>query len=283
MDISAFYETLKKTGGYETPPDLPRRSLDRMFGGTAAWYYLKILRIVVSGSRIASRGAFDNQQWARHSIMILTAVEDCGGRLNISGIDNVMACKEPKVFIANHMSMAETFMFPGLLLLFGPLSTVVKESLVNYPVFGAIMRAVDPVVVSRKDPRTDLKEVLTKGEAMLRAGRSVLVFPQATRSADFDIATFNSLGVKLAAKAGAPVVPVALKTDYHGIGKVIRDLGPVDMSKTVYFKYGAPIKVEGNGRDAQEKVVAFITENVTRWGVKVLKRSGDTENRRTGE
>lgn len=272
MEIDAFYETLRKTGGYETPANLPRSLSDRLFGKTAAWYYQKIARVVVSGYRIGNRSEFDTRQWAKHSAMVITALEECGGRINISGVDKLLNCPGPKVFVSNHMSMAETFIFPSLLLFFGPLTTVVKESLVKYPIFGVIMRAVDPIIVGRQDAKSDLKEVMEKGEEMLRKGRSVLIFPQSTRSTDFDVASFNSLGSKLAARSCVPIVPVALKTDYHGIGRLIRDCGPTDMSKTAYFRFGPPIKAEGNGREAQEKVIAFMTENLRQLGVRIKEQ-----------
>ena len=273
MEIDTFHKVLQKTGGYETPANLPRNLCNRLFGNSSAWYYQKIAKVVLSGCRIGNRGEFDNKQWARHSFMVITALEECGGRIKISGCDEVSACPGPKVFVSNHMSMAETFIFPSLLLYFGPLTTVVKESLVNYPIFGVIMRAVDPIIVGRKDPKSDLKEVMEKGEEMLHKGRSVLIFPQSTRSTDFDVASFNSLGAKLAARAGVPIVPVALKTDYHGIGRVIRDCGPTDMSQTAYCRFGPPIKTEGNGREAQEKVVAFMMENLAQLGVRIAEEN----------
>jgi 1-acyl-sn-glycerol-3-phosphate acyltransferase len=268
MKLDALYETLRTTGGYESPANL-RKCLSRLLLGQTASYYLKVGAIVYSGFRLARRGKFDDQRWAEHSVGILSAIEACGGRVNISGINDALACKGPRVFVANHMSMAETFILPSILLQFGPISTVVKESLTTYPMFGVIMRAVNPVVVSRKDPRSDLREVLTNGEKMLRNGRSVLVFPQSTRRTYFDVSTFNSLGVKLALKAGVPVMPIALKTDYHGIGSISREVGPVDMSKTVYFKFGPAIMPQGNGREAQEKTIAFITDNLRQWGVEI--------------
>jgi hypothetical protein len=45
------------------------------------------------------------------------------------------------------------------------------------------------------------------GLARLKQGISIVVFPQTTRMVDFDASQFNSIGVKLAKKAGVPVVP----------------------------------------------------------------------------
>ena len=104
---------------------------------------------------------------------------------------------------------------------------VVKESLVRHPLFGHVMRSRDPIVVGRTDPRKDLETVMNKGPELISKGSSIIIFPQSTRSLVFKPEDFNSLGVKLARKTGVKVIPVALKTDFWGQGKLIKELGPL--------------------------------------------------------
>jgi 1-acyl-sn-glycerol-3-phosphate acyltransferase len=91
------------------------------------------------------------------------------------------------------------------------------------------------------------------------------VFPQTTRTVSFDPAQFNTIGVKLAARAGVPVVPLALKTDAWGNGKWIRDFGPVDRSQPVHFRFGEPVAPEGKGARAQEITIEFIRKALAEW------------------
>lgn len=93
----------------------------------------------------------------------------------------------------------------------------------------------------------------------------MIVFPQSTRSAEFDPAQFNSIGIKLAKSAGVPVIPLALKTDLIGNGKLCRDLGPVHPENEVRFEFGAPIEIEGNGQAQQQQVIDFISSCFERW------------------
>ena len=58
----------------------------------------------------------------------------------------------PVVIIANHMSMLETVLIPGLVVPVNELAIVVKESLLRYPLFGPVMRAVKPIAVTRRNP-----------------------------------------------------------------------------------------------------------------------------------
>ena len=90
---------------------------------------------------------------------------------------------------------------------------VIKESLKRYPLFKHVMLARKPIVVTRTDPRADLQTVLEQGKDCIERGLSVIIFPQTTRTVDFQRKRFNSIAVKLARRANVPVVPIALRTD----------------------------------------------------------------------
>ena len=131
------------------------------------------------------------------------------------------------------------------------------------------MKALNLIAVYRQNPREDLKIVLNEGYNRIRQGCSVVIFPQATRSTVFDVKNFNTLGVKLARKAGVAVVPIALKTDFHGSGRRLKDIGPIHPERPIYFKFGSPIPVVGSGQAAHHSVVDFIAQNLRSWGVEV--------------
>ena len=71
--------------------------------------------------------------------------------------------------------------------------------------------------------------------------------------------------VKLAKKAGVPVVPVALKTDAWGNGKRLKDFGRIDPLKKVYFSFGEPFEVKGKGTEEHQQIIDFIQGNLTKW------------------
>jgi 1-acyl-sn-glycerol-3-phosphate acyltransferase len=97
----------------------------------------------------------------------------------------------------------------------------------------------------------------------------VIVFPQATRSFVFDPSYFNTLGVKLAAKARVPVAPIALKTDFQGYSVLFKDLGTIDTDRTIYIRFGPLLKVLGKGQQTHDEVVRFIARNLRQWGGQV--------------
>jgi 1-acyl-sn-glycerol-3-phosphate acyltransferase len=127
------------------------------------------------------------------------------------------------------------------------------------------MRSRNPIVVGRTDPRKDLEAVMNGGMDLLKSGVSIIIFPQSTRSLEFKPEEFNSLGIKLARKAGVEVVPVALKTDFWGNGKLIKELGPIDMHKPIHFRFGEPLKITGNGKEENQKIIDFIQAAMAEW------------------
>lgn len=246
----------------------PKRS-HSLLSGTILWptfaFYLQAFRIVWKNGRKALKGVYGGTEWAESSLDILRALENAGVLIEITGMDNLRRYKGPVVFIANHMSTLETFILPCIIQPVKETTFIVKQSLVTMPVFGPVMRSRDPVVVGRINPRDDLRAVLEEGTKKLAAGRSIVVFPQSTRSLDFNPAQFNTLGVKLALKAGVPVVPIALKTDAWGVGKIMKDFGPIDNKKKVHFAFGGPMEINGRGVDEQREIIAFIQDSLARW------------------
>lgn len=266
METAEFQELLRTTGSYETDSEKACTLSDRMFGWLDTWYYLQLFRIIYTGHRFSLQGKFDRKGWSELSHGVMKAVEGCGGVIHISGADHLRGLHGPAVYVSNHMSVIETLLIPCLVLTFNAyLSTVVKQSLMKYPYFNTVLKQFDAITVTRENPRKDLKTVLTKGEEILKRGWAVSVFPQSTRSTRVDPDDFNTLGVKLAKKAGVPIVPLALKTDFLKPGKIFRDLGRLDRSKKIYFKFGEPLRVEGNGRETHERILCFITSTLKQW------------------
>lgn len=230
-------------------------------------FHSKMVSIVVRGSSAAKRGKYDTARWNRDSIGMLSGLESVGVKFEVTGAEYLESFDGPCVFVANHMSTLETFVLPCLILPFKDMTFVVKKSLVEYPVFKHIMRAVGPITVSRTNPREDLKKVLDEGTAILKNGRSLVIFPQTTRYLTFEPAKFNTIGVKLAARAGVPVVPVALRTDAWGNGRLVSDIGRIDPSRPVFFAFGKPLYITDRGNEEHAAVIEFIGSKLQQWGV----------------
>ena len=259
---------------YETPDTLRRDLGDRLALGSRWYFYALFARVVLRSRAVAQSGLYDDAAWARSSLESMRNLERCGGRFHIRGMDFIEPGVAPVVFVSNHMSILETFVFPGIIRPRIPVTFVVKDSLVRHPAFGAIMRSRNPVVVGRQSAREDLQTVLVEGTERLGAGISMVIFPQSSRTREFNPTQFNTLGVKLARRAGVKVLPVAVKTDMWGNGRVLKDVGPLRRHLPVHIEFGAPMAVVGNGAAQQDAIVGFITERLERWGGVVRSAEG---------
>ena len=134
----------------------------------------------------------------------------CGASYEIRGRENLP--NTPCVVLANHQSAWETL---ALQFLFSPASTVLKRELLNLPVFGWGLRAMEPIAIDRSNPREALKAVKAQGQARLASGNHVLIFPEGTRKAPGELGNFARSGADIACAAGVPIVPVA-----HNAGTV---------------------------------------------------------------
>ncbi len=260
-----MFESYFKGSVYDTPVKEKPTLCDRILSDSRLYFTLKYARIVFSTRSEARRGIYDTKAWSDSSFYIFRFIEKAGGVFHISGMDNIGKSDGPVLFIANHMSTLETMILPCIIAPKREVTFVVKESLVKHPLFGDVMRSRNPVVVGRTDPRKDFEAVMNGGMELLSKGSSVIIFPQSTRSLEFKPEDFNSLGVKLAKKAGVNVVPVALKTDFWGNGKLIRELGPIDSSKHIYFRFGEPFPVTGNGKAENQQIISFIGKALEEW------------------
>lgn len=214
---------------------------------------------------MARKGCCDDIAWVYGSSWLADIFEGVGGRIAVDGLTNLDKLDGPCVFIANHMSTLETFVLPAMIRPRMPVTFVVKRSLTTMPIFGPLMRSRNPVAVDRINPREDLAVVLRDGARRLADGISVIVFPQHTRSLYFEPEKFNSIGIKLALKVGAPVLPIALKTDAWGHGRPIKELGKINPSLTARFRFGQPLTVTGRGKEQHSQICHFIQETVETW------------------
>ena len=254
-------------GNYVTPPIMPNL-IARYF--PSLYFYSMFIYNVYTYGMLARSGKYGDQGWYQSSVNVLHALEKAGANIQITGLNVLNQISGPCVIVANHMSTLETIILPGIVQPLKDVTFVVKRAIVEYPIFKHMMLSRDPIVVDRINPREDLMRVLNEGAAHLERGRSIIVFPQTTRTVTFDPAQFNTIGIKLARAAGVPIVPVAVRSDAWGIGRLIKEFGKVDVSRPVRLAFGQPLMVEGRGTTTHQAVISYISDHLQTWGCNVV-------------
>ncbi len=249
-----------------TTPDKKRRGFwDRLTLGTRLYFYVRLLYIFYHTSKCAKEGRLDRERQIHYSNLNVKLVEACGGKIHLRGLDNLRkVAGTPVVLIGNHMSMLETALIHAIVRPHLDFTYVIKESLMTACLWGNIMQALKAIPVGRSNPVEDFKMVLKEGGNRLAEGRSIVVFPQASRSSEFKPNEFNTIGIKLAKRAKVKVVPFALKTDFLGNGKIVRSIGALDRKQPVYFEFGEPMDIENPSED-HKKIIDFITSRLETW------------------
>lgn len=147
---------------------------------------------------------------------LFTAIIKVLFNVKVEGLSNLPE-EGPVVVCANHISWWD----PPLVccLLNRPLHFMAKKELFGYPAFGFILRKLKAFPVDRR--KVDIGAIKEALE-ILKRGDVVGIFPEGTRQKTRDkLGEAHPGAALLAMKAGAPLLPVAIRGSY-GFRKTIR-------------------------------------------------------------
>lgn len=168
-----------------------------------------------------------------------------GARLRIDGVERV-DWSRPCVLVVNHQSMIDPcVLFRAVPV---PLRFVLKAEMARVPFVGRYARAMGMVFLDRSARRSALRS-LEQAASIVRAGGSVCVFPEGTRSHDGGIGRFKPGAFQIALAAGVPVVPVAIA----GSGAVLPPSGFAVRPGVIRLRFGTPLALpEGEAHTARD-------------------------------
>ncbi|MCR5301433.1 MAG: 1-acyl-sn-glycerol-3-phosphate acyltransferase, partial [Lachnospiraceae bacterium] len=113
----------------------------------------------------------------------------------------------PVLYVANHESFFDVLM--TLTQLPGIVCFVAKKSFGKIPIFAQALQLYNTLFIDRDDIKQGLSVIL-KAIDNVKAGMSVFIFPEGTRSRDGKMNEFKEGSMKIAVKSGCPIVPIAI-------------------------------------------------------------------------
>lgn len=169
-----------------------------------------------------------------------------GVRIEMSGLDNIP--DEPCLYVANHNSyvdilVSETAIPTGA-------GFVSKDSLQKVPGLSSWMYLIHCLFLNRSDVREGLRMINT-GAEYLKAGYSMFIFPEGTRSKDGHIGEFKGGSLKMAQKAGVSIVPVAIS----GTSSIFEKNKGIRITPgSVWISFGKPFRFSELTREQKREV-----------------------------
>lgn len=159
------------------------------------------------------------------------------------------------LFIINHRGFFDVILaFYTVPVLSGFVS---KKEIAKVPGLRLWMRLIRCVFLDRENPREGIKAIL-KGIENINKGISMFISPEGTRYSGDGLLEFKPGSLKMAEKAGCPIVPVAITN----ANKVFEDHLPWIKPAEMTIEYGEPIYIQELSKEARTKLLEHCREKV---------------------
>ncbi len=223
------------------------RSVIILILGVAITGYFSICAVIFSlispGENKIHRLA---QLWAK-TLLILSNT-----RVTVMGAENVLTGK-PQIFMANHQSDFDILIVLGFVP--GQFRWIAKKELFKIPVFSMAMRNAGYIEIDRQQHEKALKSIDIAAQKV-RDGKSVMTFPEGTRSKDGKIKPFKQGMFHLAIKAGVPIVPITIVGAGNIMPKRSLKINPGKVTMII----GEPIEVSGYTPENRVALIKRVTD-----------------------
>ena len=138
----------------------------------------------------------------------LAMLRYAGVTVEVKGEENIPA--DTALYLPNHQSDWDI----PIMIAYGPSAGLLaKDSIGKIPLIQTWMNFMECVFIDRGDARKSLRS-LREVDEKLKNGRSMVVFPEGTRSKGEEIGPFHNGSFRGAIRNGIPIVPVSIDGSY---------------------------------------------------------------------
>jgi 1-acyl-sn-glycerol-3-phosphate acyltransferase len=218
-----------------------------------ALYTIVLGTISIASSLVDSTGDFGHRCARAWAWLILKTT---GVHVTVRGVDKLDP-QHSYVFASNHQSIYDIpIVFASLPL---QLRIVAKESLANFPFLGWHLRRTGHLIVDRNNPGAG---VVRKMARLVHGSRSLIVFPEGTRSTTGAVGKFRGGTFVVAIEAGLPIVPVSIAGSRHVMRKGRLMTCPGDVTLTVHDPIPTTDVARAGARALAERTRDVVSRDV---------------------
>jgi 1-acyl-sn-glycerol-3-phosphate acyltransferase len=159
------------------------------------------------------------------------------------------------VYCANHQSNVDP---PVLYRAVHPrLHVLYKHEIDRIPLLARAFRMAGFIPIDRHNKESALRSI-EAGASSLRSGHSFLIFPEGTRSKTDQLLPFKKGGFRMAIKAGAPIVPVAISGGRAAMVRGSFIIRPV----TLTIRVGRPVETRAVDVEARDVLIERVRHEI---------------------
>ena len=178
-----------------------------------------------------------------------------GVGFSVRGLDNLDP-KGPYIFACNHASGYDVpLAFAGL-----PywLISIAKIELKSVFILGWVMETAGHIFVDRKRSENAIASLEKSKESLIKNPRSILLFPEGTRTMDGELGFFKRGGLMLSLDTGIPIVPVGLVGTFEMLKKGTWSF----KNQPLEIRIGNPIHPKTFSNDSKNSLAKYVKSQV---------------------
>ena len=161
------------------------------------------------------------------------------------------------LFVSNHQSNLDFVLL--LAKLNKPVGFIAKVELEKIPLLRDWMRVINCLFMDRDDMRQQVKTIV-EGINLLKSGKSMVVFPEGTRSKDGKMIDFKAGSFKLATKSKVPIVPVTIDGTFNALEGNGNKLIPGDINLYIH----EPVHIDRLSKEEADSLNVYVRNIIIR-------------------
>lgn len=190
------------------------------------------------------------RKWGQ-TILLLSGI-----KYSVSGLDNIQTENKSYFFASNHASALDIpLAFAGIPIW---LVSIAKIELKSIPILGWVMTTAGHVFVDRKNKEKAFSSLEIAKKTLNKNPRSILIFPEGTRTINGELMDFKTGGLKMAIDLGIPIVPIACRGTYEMLKKGSKKIG----NNKLELKIGSPIFTDIDKKLDKKDIAIILRKSI---------------------